>query len=129
MQNPLLPKRRKRVYPAGPMSLGDKVSNFEHALRTYRQLVEAGFAPFCPQFSFLVDGLFGFDHATWLSLDLPWVEVADVVLRLPGHSKGADMEVERALACDIPVYHDILDLLAHECPTTDSRTCSSPSCF
>ncbi|GAG05287.1 unnamed protein product, partial [marine sediment metagenome] len=33
-----------------------------------------------------------------------WLEVCDCVLRLPGESAGADLEVERAKELGIPVY-------------------------
>jgi hypothetical protein len=42
---------------------------------------------------------------------LPWVSVADAVLRLPGTSPGADREVALALSLGIPVYYDIEEML------------------
>lgn len=39
-----------------------------------------------------------------MEVDLPWVEVADGVFRMPGKSRGADLEVEAALRLSIPVY-------------------------
>jgi hypothetical protein len=53
-------------------------------------------------------------HADWLGVDLPWVEVADAVLRLPGESSGADAEVAHARKNGVPVYDDVEELIACE---------------
>lgn len=46
-------------------------------------------------------------HADWLGICLAWVDVCDFVVRLPGESKGADMEVARAMERGIPVFHTL----------------------
>lgn len=50
-------------------------------------------------------------HQDWLGIDLPWVECADALLRLPGESRGADAEVAHAKAKDIPVFYDVQSLI------------------
>lgn len=99
-----------RVYIASPMSQGDQIKNFYEALRWYRILIDHGFAPLCPQLTFLVEGMIREEHDTWLSLDLPWVQVADAVFRLPGASKGADQEEEEARLWGVKVFHDFDEL-------------------
>lgn len=49
----------------------------------------------------------------WYGLDLPWVEVAHAVLRLPGESRGADGEVAHAEKFGIPVFHSVQELISH----------------
>lgn len=51
-------------------------------------------------------------HADWLGVDLPWVEVADAVLRLSGESTGADREVDHAIFHGVPVFFSVADLIA-----------------
>ena len=51
-------------------------------------------------------------HADWMGIDLPWVSVAEAVLRLPGESTGADLEVKEAYARGIPVFHRTEDVIA-----------------
>ena len=41
---------------------------------------------------------------------IPWVERCDLILRLPGTSKGADIEVQHALKHGIEVYFGWEDL-------------------
>lgn len=40
---------------------------------------------------------------TWLAADLPWVSVADLVIRLPGESEGADVECNHAAISGVKV--------------------------
>ena len=116
--------RKLRVYIAGPISKGDLAANIRQANAAFWELLRAGFAPFCPHWSAYSGGVYR-DHATsdpcaiaerlpngsthddWMGVDLPWVEVADCLLRLPGESVGADAEVVHAWGCRIPVFHDI----------------------
>ncbi len=53
----------------------------------------------------------GMSHADWLEVDLPWVDVADAVLRLPGESRGATREVKRAEWRGIPVFYSVAAVL------------------
>ncbi len=50
-------------------------------------------------------------HKDWLDIDLAWVEVADVLLRLPGESSGADIEVECAKKNGIAVFDNVEHLI------------------
>lgn len=102
---------KTRVYIAGPMSKGDTVDNLSAALKAMRELVRLGYAPLCPQLSFFAEPFMReFTHGDWLGIDLPWVAVADVVLRLPGESVGADMEVAKARQASIPIVSSIEEL-------------------
>lgn len=122
-----------RVYIAGPISKGDLLHNVNQATAAFVELARAGFAPFCPHWSVYSkpaeEGLTGWgrisvfcwatvqgndqmSHSDWLNVDLPWVEVSDAVLRLPGESTGADREVARASEMGIPVFHSVADLIA-----------------
>lgn len=122
--------RRKRVYICGPISKGDLLHNVDQATAAFVALAKAGFAPMCPHWSvyskpavgssysdyvFCVATANGNDemtYADWIGVDLPWVEVSDAVLRLPGESTGADMEVAHAAKHEIPVMDSVADVIA-----------------
>ena len=135
---------RKRIYLAGPISKGDLRENINQATAAFVSLAKAGFAPLCPHWSAYSkpaeysDSPFGgkterlwceatamgnesMTHADWMGVDLPWVSVAEAVLRLPGESTGADMEVAQAKACGIPVFSTVAELLLWDWTETDSR--------
>lgn len=103
---------RTRVYLSGPITLGDREHNFKQAADAQRRLMLAGFAVLNPMLSMQLPGAWDIPHDVWIANDLPWIAVADVVLRLPGESTGADEECAFAAdICEVPVYTDIEQLL------------------
>jgi hypothetical protein len=46
----------------------------------------------------------------WIELDLAWLARCDALLRVPGESPGADLEVRRAGELGIPVFGSIAEL-------------------
>lgn len=126
MSDNVKPVARKRVYIAFPISKGDLAANINQGTAAFVALAKAGFAPFNPAWSCYAKEAIGYhdpvsdthkvycyatalgspemSHADWMGIDLPWVEAADAVLRLPGESVGADPEVGHAIEHGIPVY-------------------------
>lgn len=120
-----------RVYVAGPYSADPEACTAE-AIRVGTELLDRGYAPFVPHLVHYWETL----HASrpyedWMRLDLAWVRAADVLLRLPGDSPGADREVEHAHAHGIPVVYSLDELPAapddvpacRVCGCTDERAC------
>lgn len=115
--------RPRRIYIAGPITAGCLLENIKRATDAFMELLRRGQAPFCPHWSCYAGGPklspfgtvyalaerlpAGTDHADWIGVDLPWVEVADAVLRLPGESAGADAECRYANARGIPVLSTV----------------------
>lgn len=117
-------RRRLRVYVAGPISKGDTVENVWNGIRVGRQLLKLGFAPYVPHLDAYMtlnaSANFGGTEEEvsdqWrmlLEWDLEWVLASEAVLRLPGESKGADLECMRAEAHGIPVFHNIAPLVTY----------------
>lgn len=102
--------RRLRVYISGPITKGDRVANFAQAASVQQQLMEVGFAPLNPMLSMMHPAAWSIPHEQWIASDLPWVEAADAVLRLPGESTGADAECEHAIKYGIPIFNSITGL-------------------
>lgn len=108
---------RARIYVSGPVTIGDTETNVRNACAATTKLIEAGYAVFCPHLSCYLKGpeaclSAGFAAGTWLEVDLAFVEVCHAVLRLPGESKGGDIEVEKAHELDIPVFYTVEALCA-----------------
>lgn len=104
---------RARAYISGPITAGDRNHNFAQAAEAHTKLLLAGIAPLNPMLSMALPGAFDIPHHIWIAADLPWVEVAEAVLRLPGESKGADIECQFAEELGIPVFTDIEALVGH----------------
>lgn len=100
-----------RVYISGPITLGDRQKNIQQATEAAKQLIDAGHAPLCPHLSCYFPFADDVTHQQWLDVDLPWVSVSDALVRLPGESKGADMEVAHANSEMVPVFHSVESFL------------------
>lgn len=102
--------RRARLYLSGPITGGDRNLNQYQANVAHRLLLRAGYAVLNPMptgvspFAWQPPENGGITHAEWLESDCAWVEVADMILRLPGESAGADLEEKHARKFDIPVF-------------------------
>ena len=111
---------RTRVYVAGPISVGDIRANCLRAVKMGFALMDAGYAPYVPHYSWFVDvdSTIGKGrYEQWLSLDKSWISICDALLRLSGTSVGADREVAWAKSIGVPVYYDLQALLDNVKPT------------
>ena len=104
---------RPRVYLSGPITVGDHKSNLKQFEDAHRYLMKHGFAVNNPGLTMYLEDKWDISHGEWMENDLPWVEVADAVLRLPGYSEGGDLEVFHARHHDVPVFFSIADLESH----------------
>ncbi len=114
--------RRLRVYVAGPYTLGDTVLNIRNAIKAGNKLLAWGFAPFVPHTNALWHLLDPQPDTTWLSLDNEFLPICDVLLRLPGESKGADAEAALARSLSMLVYTDVAVLISQCSPSTAANT-------
>ena len=103
-------KRRIRVYVAGPYTHGDVARNVAAAMLAADGLIRAGAAPFVPHLSHFQHMAHPQPYEVWTALDFAWLEACDALLRLPGHSPGADAEVAWCKAHGVPVF-DSMDAL------------------
>lgn len=104
----------KKVYVAGPISKGDHPRNLRQAIDAGLTLLKLGYSPYVPHLDFLMALIEPsvFTYEIVLPWDLDWLKECDAVLRLPGESKGADIEEEFAYKHGIPVFSSLNDLLA-----------------
>ena len=99
----------KTVYIAAPYS-SDPERNTQEAIEVMHELMDSGFAPFCPHLSHYAHSQRERLYEDWLELDDEFLAKCDVLLRLPGESPGADREVALAESLGIPVVYSVRDL-------------------
>lgn len=99
-----------KVYIAGPYSHGSVTANLRNAIETADKLSKEGFAPFIPHLNHMWEVLYHKPYEFWMELDFEWLKVCDALLRIPGHSPGADREIEFAKQNSIPVFYNITEL-------------------
>lgn len=85
-----------KIYVAGPYSKGSVVDN-----------VDMRYAPFCPHLYHFVDVYSKKTWSDWMKIDLEFLSRCDVLIRIPGESPGADIEVDRAIRSGIPVLNSL----------------------
>lgn len=97
-----------RVYIAGPY-ISDPEGNTSRAMEVWHQLKDLGFHPFCPHLYHFMNRHRARSEQEWLEHDLVWMRQCDVLLRIPGASKGADREVSEFRGL---IFYAVQDLLA-----------------
>ncbi len=114
---------RNYIYIGGPYSGRDNHGNHGYmvieqnilnARNAMKELVLAGYGVFCPHthsshFEVITPNV-PIDY--WYELDIYFLQFCNGFLRLPGHSSGADKEVELCVKWNIPVFYSIEDLKA-----------------
>ena len=99
------------VYIAGPYTKGDAAVNVRNCVLAAEQVRAKGHLPIVPLLSHFWHCMSPHEYRYWMDMDLEWVELyADCVLRLPGESKGADMETALATELGKPVYYSVDEL-------------------
>jgi nucleoside 2-deoxyribosyltransferase len=104
---------RPKIYIASPYTIGDVAVNVRNQIEAADQLIEHGFAPFAPLYSHFQHMIYPRPYEQWMELDLIWLPACDAVLRLPGESKGADVEVKKAEELGIPVFATLYDVITY----------------
>lgn len=114
---------RKRIYVAGPYScegrcepLGVDLDRMRKGIEAAVGLLHLGYAPFCPwldfMFQFVSGGRF-LERKDYYDYSMAWLEASDAVycieLRLNSH--GTLAEIARAKELNIPVFHNIHELV------------------
>lgn len=101
----------KRVYIAGPYTLGDVAVNVRMAIAAGDELLAAGHWPYVPHLTHFWHMLYPRDWHDWIALDERYLLVCEAMVRLPGVSKGADHEAKLATTYGIPIFGSVESFL------------------
>jgi hypothetical protein len=86
--------KKIKVYIASPYTIGDQLENVNVQMDMYSELLDLGFAPFAPLYSHYIHERNPKPYDVWMEVDYEWIDVCNCLLRLPGKSNGADLEVK-----------------------------------
>ena len=98
------------VYISSPYSLGSQADNVRVQLDRAHRILDYGHVPYAPLLSHFLHIYRARPYADWLRMDTAIIPRCDVLLRLPGESKGADAEVDHAVSHAIHVCYGWQDL-------------------
>jgi hypothetical protein len=94
--------KKQLVYVAGPYTSNpNKCTNL--AIDVGDWLAIDGYIPVIPHLTHFWHKRIPHDWEFWMEMDSAVLEKCDMLVRIPGESKGADMEVEQAKLLGIPV--------------------------
>jgi hypothetical protein len=100
-------------YIAGPYTVPDPVENTHHACKVGTRLIEDGIViPFIPHSALIWHLVTPRPPDFWYNYELLILLHCDVLLRIPGDSLGADIDVDTAIVNLIPVFTDIEQMYA-----------------
>lgn len=94
------------VYLAGPYT-SDPEANTRYTIALANRVLELGYTPFVPHLTHFWHLQTPKSYEEWMDYDDEWLQLCDVLLRLPGASAGADVEKKRAEEMGIPVVYSI----------------------
>ena len=84
------------VYVAGPLTHGDVMANVRAALDVAKALRGWGAVPIVPHLTVIAHLVHPETYETWMAEDFAILARCDALVRIPGHSPGADREWEAA---------------------------------
>ena len=104
-----------KIYVAGPLMNGhtagprEAFANVKKAEEIYIALVAKGHSVYLPHFSYYawIAANTDIPWERWMQNDYDWVEASDALFRIPGKSKGAEVEEAHALASDKKVFYNL----------------------
>ncbi len=85
-------------------------NNVYHSLDVADELLKKGHIPIAPLLFHFWNVVSPKSDEEWLRLDKAYICMADCLLRLPGESKGADIECAYAEGRGMTVYHSIQEI-------------------
>ncbi len=92
-----------KVFLASPYRVGNVAQNVRVQHDAFDALNNMDFIPFMPFFMHYQHLVHPKSFDNWMSWCIEWLKVCDLVLRLPGESKGSDLIVAEASRLQIPV--------------------------
>lgn len=98
------------VFVSGPYERGDTIINVREALTYGDAVAKLGVTPIIPHLFHFWHFLYPHSSSFWMEMDIHLLRNCHILLRIPGHSPGADRECAVAEQLDIDIVKNIIDL-------------------
>ena len=98
------------IYISGPYSKGDVSENIRRACFAGDEILKKGHTPFVPHLTHLWHLISPKAWDEWMAIDMPLIGMCDALIRLPGESKGADLEVAEANRLCMIIYYSLQEV-------------------
>ena len=112
----------KLVYVAGPITIGMMEHNVRNAVFAGSMIMRLGHAAWVPHLTVFQNMIDMHPYEAWIAMDKIIIRRCDALYRIPGASKGADVEVALAKELGIPVFYTEGELKFWLLQYTDPRS-------
>jgi hypothetical protein len=102
-----------KCYIASPYTVGDSAENVRAQMEAAHKLMDYCISPYTPLLSHFLHIYQPRNYDEWMAIDMSFLPMCDCLLRLPGDSAGADVQVCRAQSLKIPVFESVDAVVAH----------------
>ncbi len=102
-------KMKKLIYIASPYTAGNQEENVLRQIKAANKIIDAGHIPIWPLSSHYLHLEQPRPYDDWLDIDIELLSSCDALVRLPGNSNGADIEVNAA-AGNMHVFYGMKSL-------------------
>jgi len=99
-----------RVYIACPYTLVNQNRYVRNSIHAAELVVKLGGLPFIPLLNHFWDMVCPHPYDFWLNYSIKWLEVCHIFFRIPGESKGADIEEEIAKRHGLTICRTVEEL-------------------
>ncbi len=99
------------IYISGPYSKGIISENIRQACFAGDEILKKGHTPFVPHLALLWHLISPKSWEEWMQIDRNLLGMCDALLRLPGESIGADLEVAEAKEMCMLIYYSLKEIL------------------
>jgi len=100
----------KIIYIASPITIGDPATIKGKVADIIQFIYKAGHLAYPPMYMEPWEIKYPIAYEDVLEYDLKWLEKCDILYRVEGESKGADIEMAHARKLNIPIVKDIKQL-------------------
>ena len=100
-----------KIFISGPYTKGDVALNVKRAMDLANELINLGFAPYCPHLTHFLHMNNSQPYEKWLQLDCEYLVLCDGLIRIQGESLGSDKEVQLAKKKGIPVFFSLNEIV------------------
>lgn len=101
------------IYVSAPFSKGDQFVNVRNACLAGDEILKKGHIPLVPHLTALWHAISPKSWEEWMEIDTALLSMCDALVRLPGESKGADMEVAEAKKLHLIIYDNLEQIPKH----------------
>lgn len=98
------------IYVSGPITIGSQAQHVHNAVKIADAILAMGYDVILPHLDHLWCMISPKPWEVWMKNDLAVLLRCDALFRIPGKSKGADLEEATARRYNMPVYYKLSEI-------------------